>query len=102
MPLQQLPPAQSPSPAQPWPPGQRAAHLAPPQSTPVSALFFFPSKQLTQSPPSQIAFAQSVFVLQGWPSAQIPQSRGVPQPSVWAPHRDPQSCGVQHFSLKQV
>jgi len=65
-------------------------------------LFFFPSKQLTHTPDWQIAFAQSVFVLQAWPSAQIPQSSGTPHPSVCAPHRLPQSVGVQHLSLKQV
>jgi hypothetical protein len=82
--------------------GHLSAQLGPPQSADVSPWFSFPSKQLTQTPLSQALFAQSVFVLQAWPSAQMPQSSVVPQPSVGWPHCVPQALGVQHWLLKHT
>jgi hypothetical protein len=76
--------------------------LVPPQSTALSPWFFLRSMQLTQVPASQAPLAQSAPVLHALPSAQRPQSRAVPQPSVTFPHCVPQTCGVQHWLLKHT
>jgi len=70
--VQQIPLVQSLFAPQLLPLAHLVAHRVPPQSTPVSPLFFFPSKQLTQAPASQIASAQSVLDAQVFAPPVVP------------------------------